>query len=186
MEMAKIEMNVFGESRGMLVFRAVILLLLGILLVAKPLLTAASLTLVIGVFLMIEAFFALWSAFADRRGKRWLGILYAVLTLLAGLLCFLLPLAMDFAWVIVLGCWQLVAGFNYFVLAFRRAAPSVAMAVVNGVLSLFVGVIFIIAPFAGLLAAVWILGALLILAAIILLVGAFEKPSRIAAESPAQ
>lgn len=159
-------------SRGSLFFRGGVLFLIGLLLIFQPLLTATVLTVGIGLFLIFDAFWALAAAFRGDRSNRGIGIAYSLLTLLLGVLAIASPLMMDYAWILLLGCWQIVAGVNYFLAAWRRETGFRMLAVMNGIIAVFVGVVFVIWPFSGLVAAVWVLGILLIMLSTLLFTAA--------------
>ncbi len=141
-----------------LIFRGVLELLLGILLLLNPLQTTAMLTIVIGAFLIMDGIGILIAGIRHSgAGKAWLITNAAALALL-GLVAVLRPILMDTMWVLVIGVWQIFGGIECLAGGGWRRGWNVA----SGVLSLILGVIFICAPFAGLLSVIWLLGILLI------------------------
>ncbi len=160
-------------SRNSLLFRAVLLLLTGVLLGFRPWLTLTLFTAAAGVFLIFEAMWLFAAALPQREGRTG-GILQALLTLILGFLCIVSPLMMDLAWMFVLGLWQLISGCNWFMLA--SAVKPRTWPLVSGILATITGLLFIIWPMAGLMAMVWVLAALLILFGVVLLLAALSLP----------
>ena len=160
-------------SRNALLFRAVLLLLTGVLLGFRPWLTLTVFTTVVGFFLIFEAMW-LFAAALPRREGRTGGILHALLTLILGFLCIASPLMMNLAWMFVLGFWQLVSGGNWFMLA-ATVKPR-TWPLVSGILATITGLLFLIWPAVGLAAMAWVLAALLILFGVILLLAALSLP----------
>ncbi len=163
-------------GRRSMVFRGVVLLVLALLLLIRPALVMASLTIVAGVLLVAESLRAFRSGAKVPGGFRNLTWLYAGLTLVLGVLCIINPLAMDFAWVLLIGCWQVMSGIRDLALVFRRATVVPGLLLLNGLLALIIGVVFIVMPLAGLSALLWLLGVLLLCYAIVLLAEAFWSP----------
>lgn len=162
-------------SRGNLFLRGIVLLILGILLLANPIRTVAAMTIVIGIFLIIEAFSSLWLTMKKDKSARNLGLFYSISTLICGILCLVSPLIMDLAWIIVIGFWQLIAGFNYMAATSKATGAFKSLAVINGVISIIIGIIFIIIPFTGLVTMIWLLGVLLLILSLVLIISAFAK-----------
>ena len=168
-------------SRNSLLFRAALLLLIGVLLGFRPWLTLTVFTAAAGFFLIFEAMW-LFAAALPRREGRTGGILHALLTLILGFLCIASPLMMDLAWMFVLGFWQLVSGCNWFTLA--AAVKPRTWPLLSGILATVTGVLFLVWPLAGLTALVWVLAALLILFGVVQLLAALSLPKT--ASAPAR
>ncbi len=152
-----------GNSSAGLFARGVVLLLLGILLLCRPILTVTVITVAIGVFLICSAFWTLGVVLSIGGRGRFAGVVYALLTLVLGITAVVNPLLMDCTWIFLLGCWQIAAGVNG-LFSIRRNGPKMRfITILNSLTALFVGVVFIIWPFSGLVAASWLPGIFLIM-----------------------
>ncbi len=145
--------------------RGVVLLPVGLLLVFKPLPSAVAVTVAAGIFLVIQGG---WTAVllcrpGIPRGSRIAGIIYALLTVLLGLLSAARPLAMDFAWIFLLGIWQIAAGADCLARAFCKVDAGRTVLALNGIMSLLAGALLVFWPLSGLVAVTWVPGILLIM-----------------------
>ena len=139
-----------------LILRGILEALLGLLLLAKPVQTAVFITVVIGVFLLIDgATLLILGVRTPGPGRKWL-IVNAALLLLLGAFTVWRPIMVDSLWVVVLGVWQILGGIEALAGGGRKVWN-----VLSGVLSLLLGAVFVVSPFVGLLSILWLLGILL-------------------------
>ena len=119
----------------------------GVLALAWPRVTVLALAIVLGVGLLLQGAFELSAASrvaSGTRGRGWL-IFFAVLAIVAGLICLLQPGAGLFAIALGVTIWFFVAGINELVAAFTYAEHRV-WNLIAGVVSVIAGVILIADP----------------------------------------
>lgn len=147
---------VAGFMRKELIFRGILFLILGLLMLFRPGQTLIAITIMIGVFILIDGIFMLIPALKYRSQGRPFLILNAVFFILLGLFSCTAPLKMNIIWVIMIGFWQLVSGIQC--LTFRNSAGS--SAILSGVCGIIAGVLLIFMPVLGMLTLMWVMGIL--------------------------
>ncbi len=135
------------------------MVLLGVLLLMRPVEVMRFITVLVGILFLIEGGLPLVYSLQEGKGLR----AYPLVIVLFGVLCIVSPIIMNALWMILLGLWQLLAGINGF--AQRKNAPkgTQGMLLIVSTLSLLLGLMFILAPMTSLVAIWWILGILLLL-----------------------
>ncbi|MET3653246.1 HdeD family acid-resistance protein [Dyella japonica] len=157
-----------GVSRTgwLLVFYGVISILFGISALLWPGSTVIALAWAFGVMALAEGIISLFALFnrhvAVSRG--WL-VLYALASIVFGLLAIWHPLAVVNVLILFLAAWLIVAGIYRIVFAIRvrKEIEGEWMIALSGVLAVVLGVLFAAYPAAGLLTvAIWIGAAALV------------------------
>lgn len=166
------KMLFFHANRSALVIRGLIFLVLGLLGLFRPIGSLAAVTIVLGVILLIDAAGALFLSLACRR---FFGILWSLLLCAAGIMMIVRPLDADTLVVIVLGVWMIVTGANELLSAQVSAKRGILSG--SGIFSIVIGVLLVIAPFAGLTAVSWLVAILLLLCGAAMLALAVGIPS---------
>ncbi|MGH9383531.1 MAG: HdeD family acid-resistance protein [Vicinamibacterales bacterium] len=143
--------------------RGVIAIALGMWAFLYPAITLTTLVLVWGAYALADGAFALIAAWRtrDHGGPFWSYVLVGLAGLVAGVLTFMWPglttlvlIAFIASWAIVMGVLQIVAAIRL-----RKEIHGELWLALSGVLSVMVGAYFLLAPDAGALAIVWMLGA---------------------------
>ena len=148
----------FHANRSALAIRGLIFFILGLIGLFRPLGTMAAVTIVLGIFLLIDAMGALFLALACRK---FFGVLWGVLLCAAGILLIVRPMEADALIMITLGVWLIVTGANE--LFSSPQTPHKALLSGSGLFSIVIGILLVIAPFAGLAAISWIVAILLLI-----------------------
>ena len=148
----------FHANRSAMLIRGLIFFILGLIALFRPIGTMAAVTIVLGVFLLIDAMAALFVALACRRLY---GIIWGVLLCAAGITLILRPVEADVLIMVVLGVWLILTGASE--LFSSAASPQKALLSGSGLFSIVVGILLLIAPFAGLAAVSWIVAILLLI-----------------------
>ena len=162
----------FHANRSALLIRGLIFLVLGLIGLFRPLSSLAAVTVVLGVILLIDAAGSLFLSIACRR---FFGIFWSLLLCAAGVTMIVRPLEADTLVVIVLGVWLIVTGASELL----SAQVSVKRAILSGsgIFSILIGVLLVIAPFAGLAAVSWLIALLLLISGAGMLALAIGIPS---------
>lgn len=153
-------LRMVGRSWWVLVLYGVIGVLFGIAAFLWPAKTAVAIAWAFGVMAIAEGVLSLLALF-DRYvsvSKGWL-VLYALASLVFGVLAVSNPVATAGVLLLFLAAWLLVAGIYRIVLAIRirKAITGEWMIALSGVLAIVLAVLFVMRPAAGLVTvALWI------------------------------
>ena len=147
----------FHANRSAMAIRGLIFFILGLIGLFRPIGTMAAVTIVLGIFLLIDAMGALFLALACRQ---LFSILWSILLCAAGIVLIVRPVAADVLIMVVLGVWLIVTGANE--LFSSPKSPQKALLSGSGLFSIVIGILLLIAPFAGLAAISWIVAILLL------------------------
>jgi uncharacterized membrane protein HdeD (DUF308 family) len=161
-----------------IVLRGIFAVLFGLGTFFWPGITLAVLVLLYGGYLFIDGILAiLWTLARGRQGGFSWGVLLAGLASLgAGILTLLWPgvtaialLYLIAAWAIVRGLFEILAAFHL-----RREMRNEWLLALNGALSVALGVVLIVAPGAGALAVLWLIGSFAIVVGIVMIALGFR------------
>jgi uncharacterized membrane protein HdeD (DUF308 family) len=161
-----------------IVLRGVCAVAFGVGTFIWPGLTLAVLVLLYGAFLLADGVLAVLWALAGRRAGAfpWGVLLAGVVSIAAGIVTLLWPgvtaialLYLIAAWAIVRGVFEIIAAFHL-----RRELTNEWLLALNGLLSIGLGVLLIIAPGAGALAVLWWIGTFAIIIGILMIVLGFR------------
>ncbi|MGQ9366348.1 HdeD family acid-resistance protein [Azospirillum sp. ST 5-10] len=135
---------------------------LGVLAIALPAATVATLAMLLAAWLAVDGVFALVAGLrAARRDQRWhLLILEGAVSLAAAVIAVLWPMASIFALVWLVAVWATITGLAELLSAFQmRDSHGRWLWGVTGALSILFGIAFWTVPVLGLLAIVWSIAA---------------------------
>lgn len=152
-------------------------ILLGVLALALPGVTVATLALTFAAYLLLDGVFAILAGIrASRRHERALPfILEGVVSLIAGAVAALWPEASLFALVFLIAAWSIMTGFAEIMGAWRMNRTHGKWAWgLAGVLSILFGFGMWVLPALGLLALAWGVAFYLIAFGVLALVTAFR------------
>lgn len=134
--------------------------LFGLMAVFSPLGTAVAMAWVIGVMAIAEGVIAIVALFGkDYAAPKWMVALYALLSLVFGVLAVLNPVATAAVLLIFLAAWLLVAGVFRLILAvrIRKQVTGEWLIALSGMLAIVLAGFFMLFPAAGLVTvALWI------------------------------
>ena len=151
-----------GLGRNM-ILRGAVELLIGILLLARPGATLRLLTVIFGILLTVDGVAMLLVALRSKDPIRNWTLANAVALVILGVVAICAPFKMDMLLMVVLGVWQIVSAVTDLLGGGWRKAWGL----VSGLLSLAVGIVFVVLPFAALSYIMLIAGCLLIASGII-------------------
>jgi uncharacterized membrane protein HdeD (DUF308 family) len=164
-----------GRTGWLLVIYGVISVLFGLSALIWPESTVVALAWAFGIMALAEGIASLFALFrrdvAISRG--WL-VLYALASIVFGLLAIMHPLAVVNVLLLFIAAWLIVAGIYRIVFAIRvrKEIKGEWMIALSGVLAILLGVMFIAYPLAGLLTlAIWIGAAALVYGVLQLIAG---------------
>ena len=158
----------FHANRSALLIRGIIFFILGLIGLFRPIGSLAAVTIILGVILLLDAMGALFLTFACRR---YLGVFWSLLLCAAGIAMIVNPVEADVLIAVVLGVWLIATGVSELVSA--SVSPSRFFLSGSGILSILIGILLVVAPFAGLAAFSTIVAVLLLISGIEMLVLVF-------------
>jgi len=158
----------FHANRSALIVRGLIFLILGLIGLFRPIGSLAAVTVILGIFLLLDAMGALFLSIACRQV---FGFFWSLLLCIAGISMIVRPVEADVLIAVVLGFWMIITGVTELISV--HVSPSKFFLSGSGILSVLIGILLIVAPFAGLAAFSTIVAILLLISGIEMLVLAF-------------
>lgn len=163
--------------RWLVLLQGIVALALGILLLAYPVGVLLVLTVLLGIYWMINGIFVLASLYSDRSDRGWKALVGG-LGILAGILVLAYPLYSTFLLptflAIIVGVTGLVIGAVHLVRGFSGAGLGAG---VLGIVSIVLGLILIANPFIAALTLITILAVLAIVGGALTIVFALWRPA---------
>lgn len=162
-----------GRAWWIVMLRGLLLIAFGVAVLAWPGLAFATLLIMFGIFCLVDGVLGLWAMVAGRatHENRWLQLLWALVSIGAGLAALLVPGITALALLFYIGAWAIASGVLQIVAAvqLRREIDSEWLLMLSGVVTVLFGVLLFARPGAGAMAVVAFLGAFAIVAGIALL-----------------
>jgi uncharacterized membrane protein HdeD (DUF308 family) len=151
--------------------RGLAAVLFGVLAFAWPGITLAVLVLLFGAYALVDGILGLIAAFRGDAQHRWAMALEGVVSVLAGLAAFAWPGLTALVLLYIIAFWAIVTGVLEIVAAFRlrRVINNELGLAIGGILSVLFGIVLLVAPGAGALAVVFLIGAYAIIFGLALL-----------------
>jgi uncharacterized membrane protein HdeD (DUF308 family) len=135
-----------------LALRGLVALLFGLAAIAWPGIAFDALVLLFGAYALVDGILNLAGLFGSAPHERWGVLLFeGIVGILAGLVTFFWPGITALALVLVIAAWALLTGILEIAAAIRlrKEIRDEWLLVLSGVLSLGIGILFLIAPLAG-------------------------------------
>jgi uncharacterized membrane protein HdeD (DUF308 family) len=165
------------------VLRGIVALLFGIITFIAPPVALLTLVFMFAFYAIADGIFSIIAAFHLRRAPEeapqqpwWALLLGGILSLIAGILAFLVPAGAAFALLIIIAAWAIVSGVMSLVAAvrLRKVIRGEWLLALIGVLSILFGILLILFPGPGALAVVLWIGAYAFVMGIMLIVLGFR------------
>ena len=149
--------SILQSSRGALIWRGVIFIIFGLLMLFKPLPTITVVVVILGIYAALEGVAMLTGAWVLKRNQSML-LLNGIVLLVLGIAAICFPWLMGEYAIIFMGAWQFISGIQCFFFISRSRHRWKTL--FTGILAIIAGLFFMIAPFIGLLAMTWIFAIL--------------------------
>src|SRR5262245_32787747 len=153
---------VLARNWWALLLRGLLAIVFGLLAFVNPGITLAALILLFGAYSLVDGVFAIVSGLraAQRHERWWPFALEGLLSILVGIIAFVMPAAAAFAMLMLVSAWSIVTGVFRIAAAvrLRKQIQGEWLLILNGVLSVAFGIIIVIFPGAGLVTLVWVIG----------------------------
>ncbi len=169
--------HTLAKNWWLLLLRGIAAIIFGLLAFAWPGLTLLTLILFYGAFALVDGVLAIAAAITGGvPGSRWWLAIVGLLGIAAGLLTFLTPgltaLVLLFfiaGWAIVTGVFEIIGAIKL-----RKEIDNEWLLILGGIISVLFGVGMMLAPGAGALALVWVIGAYSVVMGVIFVALAFR------------
>jgi uncharacterized membrane protein HdeD (DUF308 family) len=165
-------LHALAKSWWLVLLRGIAAILFGILAFVWPGLTLVTLVLLYGAYALVDGVFALIAAFTGgaKPVPTWWLVVVGVLGILAGALTFLWPGITALVLIFFIGGWAIAHGIFEIVgaIKLRKEIDNEWWLILAGALSVIFGLIVLVAPGAGALALVWVIGTYSLLFGIML------------------
>lgn len=144
--------SLLARSWWVLLLYGLVALVFGAVAILQPLAAATALVWAIGVMAVVEGVISLVALFGGNSGvsRGWLAV-YALASLVFGVLAVINPLATASVLVLLLAVWLIVAGIHRIVFAVRvrRHIQGEWLLILSGVLAIVLGALLVANPLAG-------------------------------------
>jgi uncharacterized membrane protein HdeD (DUF308 family) len=171
-------MNVVARNWWALLLRGVLGIAFGAFAIAMPAAAFAVIVLGFGAYALVDGLFNIVAALRDARGERgWGALLIAgVAGVLAGLVTFAAPALASLVLLYVIAGWAMLTGVLEIITAvrLRRQLTGEWLMALSGALSMAFGALILVAPLAGALAVVLLIGAYAFISGVVLLALGFR------------
>jgi uncharacterized membrane protein HdeD (DUF308 family) len=148
--------------RMILVVRAVLALVIGVVALTWPELTLLALAVAFGVYAILDGVARIVDAVRHRGRERWwLGLLGGLVGVAAGVVALFWPGVTAVVLAIIVGAWAVVSGAAEIAdsVRLRRAGGSAWLLALAGVLSLVAGIVILVWPIQGAIGLALLFGA---------------------------
>jgi uncharacterized membrane protein HdeD (DUF308 family) len=165
-------LEAMAKTWWLVLLRGIAGILFGVLAFIWPGLTLLTLVILYGAYALVDGIFALIAAFSGgaKPVPTWWLIVVGLAGIAAGIVTFVWPGITALVLLIFIGVWAIVHGIFEIVgaIRLRKEIDNEWLLILAGVLSVIFGLIVLIAPGAGALGLVWMIGAYSIVFGILL------------------
>ena len=169
--------HALAKNWWLLLLRGIAAIIFGLLAFAWPGLTLLTLILFYGAFALVDGVLAIIAAITGGApGSRWWLAVVGLLGIAAGLVTFMMPgltaivlLLFIAGWAIATGVFQIIGAIKL-----RKEIDNEWLLILGGIISVLFGACMMLAPGAGALALVWVIGAYSVVTGVIFVVLAFR------------
>jgi uncharacterized membrane protein HdeD (DUF308 family) len=168
----------------LLLLRAVVAILFGILAIISPSFALLFFVYLFGAYVLIDGIFSVVVALQERTAysRWWILLLGGIAGIILGLVTFIWPGVTSLVLFYLVAAWAVITGIFEVIAAFSVRAVGVEwLLVLGGVLSIIIGIIFFLHPVASILTIVWLLGVFALVYGLILVVRAIQFRSLLTA-----
>jgi len=150
-----------------LALRGVAAILFGLLALFMPAFTVVWLVLLFGAYVFVDGVFSIIAGIraAERHERWWPFALEGLASVILGVLAFVMPAATALVLLYFVSAWAIVTGAIRIgaAIRLRREIRGEWLLILNGVLSILLGIVIVVRPAAGLLTLMWVLGVYAVL-----------------------
>ena len=145
-----------------MIFRGIISIIFGIIVVIYPFTAAAALAIFFGAYAFVDGIFAIVSLIVSRaaRAHFWAFLFEGIAGIAAGIVTFFLPEITLFGLIILISIWAFVTGIFEIIAAIklRSTVGGEFLMIISGLLSIVLGVLVFLRPLAGMVVIIYLIG----------------------------
>ena len=171
-----------AENWWLVLLRGIASILFGVLAFVWPGLTVFWLVLLFAAYAIVDGVIALWAAATGPgvMAPRWWLVVIGLLGIAAGVVTFMYPAMTAIVLLYFIAGWMIASGVFTIVgaIMLRKEIEGEWWLILNGALSILIGLFMFFQPGAGALALIWLIGAYA------LIVGRHARHARVQAEEP--
>jgi uncharacterized membrane protein HdeD (DUF308 family) len=165
------------KSWWLVLLRGLSAIAFGLLAILWPGLSLFVLILLYGVYALADGVFALIGAIRGGGiAPRWWLALVALVSAAAGVVALFWPGLTALVLVLLIGAWSIMRGAFEIIgaIQLRKEIRNEWLLIAGGILSILVGLLLVVAPGAGALALIWVIGAYAVAFGVLLTILAFR------------
>jgi uncharacterized membrane protein HdeD (DUF308 family) len=166
-------LEIFLRSWWVLVLRGLFAILFGLIAIVWPDVTVFVIVTIMGAFLLLDGLIEIWVGFLGRGrdDEWWTDALLGIAAVIAGVVILAWPGVTAVGLMVFIGAVMTVYGamMIYQAVRLRADISNEWLLVINGALSLVLGIAFMIFPGAGAVSLVWMIGIYIIVFGILLI-----------------
>ena len=170
--------TVFRMNWGVIALRGALATAFGLYALFRPGQALATLIMVFGAMVLVAGILSLIAGLRRQAHHRPIAaiVVEGIVCIAFGLLALFQPGATAVAWLFLVSGFAIVSGVLHFMagLRLRRETPGEWVLMLDGILTVVLGILMVLLPWAGLLALIWLVGAYSLFFGILLLVSAFR------------
>ncbi len=171
-------LEVLARNWWLVLLRGILAIAFGLIALFYPAAALLGLVLFFAAYVFVDGIFAIIAAFrGDEAGNRfWLLLLEGVTGIIIGVLTLLLPGVTLLALIYLMAAWAVVFGIARIITAVevRRQVRNEWLLILNGILSVLLGVLLFAYPSTGAVAIIRVFGFFVALFGVILIVASFR------------
>jgi uncharacterized membrane protein HdeD (DUF308 family) len=170
-----------AENWWLVLLRGIASILFGVLAFVWPGLTVFWLVLLFAAYAIVDGVIALWAAATGPgvMGPRWWLVVIGLLGIAAGVVTFMYPAMTAIVLLYFIAGWMIASGVFTIVgaIMLRKEIEGEWWLILNGALSILIGLFMFFQPGAGALALIWLIGAYALIVGVTLVMLAFKLKS---------
>jgi len=156
--------------------RGAIAVLFGIVAILWPDVTVTALVILFGAYVLVDGVLEIFHGATSRHDRWWADILIGLAGILVGIWAMLFPDLTAIGLMYFIAAWWLFTGAMQVVFAIRlrEVLRNEWMLILSGLLSVILGIVFLLFPGEGAISLVWVIGLFAILFGAMLIALAFR------------
>ena len=173
--------HAMARNWWLLLLRGIAAIIFGVLAIAWPGITLLTLIMFYGAYALVDGVLAILAAImGGAPAPRWWLAVIGVLGIAAGILTFMMPgltamvlLFFIAAWAITTGVFQIIGAIRL-----RKEIDNEWLLILGGIISVLFGIGILLAPGAGALALVWVIGIYAVIEGVLFVAVSFRLKKR--------
>lgn len=165
-----------AKNWWLVLLRGVLAIVFGVIAFTQPAATAAALAIIFGAYAIVDGIAEIVSAIRGDSDRRVWYIVAGVLSVVAGVIAFALPIFTFLTFVYLIAAWAIVTGVMEIIagVRLRDEIDNEVWLWIGGALSVLFGVLVFLNPLVGGLSIIFLIGAYAVVYGIVLILLSFR------------